>query len=270
MTVADAINGGTSGRRQGAAALASAALHALVFIALAATSIHLVRDEARDVIPLVIRNPAPPPPPGPGVAPRSGPPVVAAAPPPVPVPIAAPKPRPQPVVVPKPAPRPKLAAKPRPLVAQPVPVVAAPPPAAVAVAAPAASAASTGVGTGGAAGGVAGGESGGRGGGRRGGSGDDIFEIGEVAVAPRIVSMVKPRYPAVARARSLEAVIVVQAVIDRSGGVESAGLKVVRAQPPFDEAALAAIRQWRFAPGRDDTGAAVRTRVEQAIKFTLH
>ncbi len=257
MTVADAINGGASGRRQGAAALASAALHALVFIALAATSIHLVRDEARDVIPLVIRDPAPPPPRGRGGARRRAPPGGGGR---APVPVEAPKPRAKPVVVPKPAPRPKLAAKPRPLVAQPVPVVAA----------PAASAASTGVGTGGAVGGVAGGESGGRVGGRRGGSGDDIFEIGEVAVAPRIVSMVKPRYPAVARARSLEAVIVVQAVIDRSGGVESAGLKVVRAQPPFDEAALAAIRQWRFAPGRDDTGAAVRTRVEQAIKFTLH
>jgi len=261
------MNDEGSGRRQGAAALASAALHAVVFIALAATSIQLARDEARDVIPLVIRNPAPPPPPGPGVAPLTGPPVAAA---PAPVPVEAPKPQAKPVVVPKPAPKAKLAAKPMLVIAPPAPVVAPPPPAAVAVEAPAASAVNTGVGTGGAVSGVAGGESGGRVGGRRGGSGDDIFEIDEVAVAPRIVAMVKPRYPAVARARSLEAVIVVQAVIDRSGGVESGGLKVVRTQPPFDEAALAAIRQWRFAPGRDDTGAAVRTRVEQAIKFTLN
>lgn len=237
-------------------ALISAALHTILLIALAATSIRLVSED-RSVIPLVIRQPAPPPPPpGAGTA-AVAPAVVAPQEPPRPVqPI-----RPQ---VPKKAERPKIAAKPKPkapeTVARPQPIPAADVPAASEVAGPAA---------GGAVGGVRGGEVGGQVGGRLGGTGDKVWSVDQIAVPPKVVEAVRPTYPPIARSRGQEGVVVVQAIIDQRGAVEPAGLRIIRSQPPFDEAALAAFRHYKFAPGRDDSGQVVRVVVEQTVKFTL-
>ena len=99
------------GQRSTVAMLLSAALHALALLVLASMSVRLVSDADRDVIPLVIREPAPLPPPGAPSAPVLGPPVPAVAPvqpPPKVEPVIQPKPR----VEPKPAPKPKVAAKP--------------------------------------------------------------------------------------------------------------------------------------------------------------
>jgi protein TonB len=237
-------------------ALISAAVHTLVLVALAATSIRLVSED-RSVVPLVIREPAPPPPPpGPGTA-AVAPAVVA--------PLEAPQPV-QPVrpEVPKKVERPKIAAKPRPKakpeVARPQPTPVADVPAASAVAGPAA---------GGVIGGVHGGEIGGQVGGRLGGTGDRVWSAEQVAVPPRVIEAVRPSYPPIARARGQEAVVIVQAIIDRTGGVESGGLHVVESQPPFDAAALEAFRQWKFKPGRDDSGELVRVLVQQPIRFQL-
>lgn len=70
------------GQRSAVAMLASAVVHALALLLLAATTVQLVSDAERDVIPLVIREPAPLPPPGAPSAPVVGPqiPVPAAVP----------------------------------------------------------------------------------------------------------------------------------------------------------------------------------------------
>jgi protein TonB len=249
----------------------SAALHAAVLIGLATTSIRIAT-ENRDVIPLVIRQPAPPPPP-----PGSGTAVVASAPviaPPVPRPIEPAsqiKPAKVKPLEPKPIEKPKIAAKPKPK-AKPSPqpaVEAAPASAPAAVPMPAAPTDKRADPAGGVAGGVAGGQIGGVVGGRRGGRGDDVWRADEVAVPPRLIESVRPSYPSIARARGQEAVVVVQAVIDRGGSVESSGLEVVESKPPFDDAALAAFRRWKFQPGRDDSGQLVRVLVRQPIRFQL-
>jgi protein TonB len=250
--------------------LVSAALHVVVLFVLAATSIRMV-GEHRDLIPLVIRQPAaPPPPPGPGAG-AAAPAVVAPAPQPI-APVQPMKPvEVKPVEAkPKPAEKPKIAAKPKPK-AKPAPrpvVQEAPPAASAAVVAPAAAGEGAGQG-GGVIGGVVGGQAGGVVGGRRGGTGDDIWRADQVAVPPKLVETVRPTYPPIARARGQEAVVVVQAVIDRRGSVESGGLEVVESQPPFDNAALAAFRRWKFQPGRDDSGQVVRVLVRQPIRFQL-
>jgi protein TonB len=117
--------------------------------------------------------------------------------------------------------------------------------------------------------GVAGGAPGGKPGGRLGGHGDDVVDVDRVAVKPEILDAPKPRYPSVARARHQEGVVQVEAVIGRDGMVEEDTLRVVTSQPPFDEAALEAIREWRFRPGRDETGAAVRVRFRLPVRFHL-
>lgn len=253
------------GRRSAVAAALSGALHVAVLLLLATATIELAGPE-RAVIPLVIREPAPLPLPGAPTAPTLGEPAANVAPvaPPQPVPIPKPEPvaKPQPVA---PAPKPKIAAKPKPAAA---PKPAPPPPPAPAAAPPAAAAPELGSGVGGAMG-VAGGAPGGIAGGRLGGHGDDIFRPDQVAVAPAVLNAVQPVYPAIARARGQQGIVVVQAIIDRSGDVERDSLKVLQSQPPFDDAALEAFRRWRFKPGRDDQGSAVRVIVQQPIRFQL-
>ena len=122
---------------------------------------------------------------------------------------------------------------------------------------------------GGVIGGVAGGKVGGKIGGRLGGTGDDVWSADQVAIPPTVLDAVRPQYPPMARARGQEGVVVVQAIINRSGTVESDALQVVKSQPPFDDAALAAFRQWKFRPGRDDSGEVVRVLVQQPIRFQL-
>ena len=165
---------------------------------------------------------------------------------------------------PKPVERPKIAAKPKPKAkpdaSRPQPTPAAAIPSASENAAPAA---------GGVIGGVRGGEVGGQVGGRPAGTGDKVWTVDQVAVPPKVTEAVRPTYPPIARARGQEAVVIVQAVIDRRGSVESEGLHVVESQPPFDDAALEAFRQWKFKPARDDSGEVVRVLVEQPIRFQL-
>jgi protein TonB len=250
------------GRRSAVATVVSGVLHLLALLVLASATVQIASPD-RDAIPLVIREPAPLPLPGPPTAPVLGQPapVVAPVAPPQPPPVAKPQPR----VEAQPAPRPKIAAKPKPAAApQPAP----PPAAAPAPPPPVAAAPELGSGVGGAMG-VAGGAPGGIPGGRLGGHGDDVFRADQVAVAPSVLSAVQPVYPAIARARGQQGVVIVQAIIGRGGDIESDSVKVLESHPPFDDAALEAFRRWRFKPGRDDNGSAVRVVVQQPIRFQL-
>ena len=63
---------------------------------------------------------------------------------------------------------------------------------------------------------------------------------------PAKVVHVAPQYPASARAARVEGVVILEATIDRSGNVTSA--EVLRSIPLLDQAALDAVRQWKFTP----------------------
>lgn len=121
---------------------------------------------------------------------------------------------------------------------------------------------------GGVGGGVVGGEAGGKVGGVVGGHGDGPLSADQVEHPPILVSRVLPEYPPIARARSLEGRVVLRAVIDRTGRVEEA-ISVVESVPMFDAAAVAALRKWRFEPGRDRDGTTVRVLVDVPIRFQL-
>jgi protein TonB len=181
--------------------------------------------------------------------------------------------QPKPIEAPRPVEKAKIAARPKPkqdvVRALPTPAPASPPTNEVASAPAAAGGDADSGAAGGVLGGVAGGKVGGRIGGRLGGSGDDVWSIDQVAVPPKLVDAVQPQYPAMARVRGQEGVVVVQAIIDRRGGVERDAMQVVKSQPPFDDAAVAAFRQWKFQPGRDDSGQVVRVLVQQPIRFQL-
>ena len=87
----------------------------------------------------------------------------------------------------------------------------------------------------------------------------------EVAV-PRRTHFVQPTYPPEAVARGLRGIVILDLVIGPDGKVVSA--EVTRSVPPFDEAALAAVRQWEFEATKVD-GQAVSVRLSVPISFAL-
>jgi len=66
--------------------------------------------------------------------------------------------------------------------------------------------------------------------------------------APRKIVDVTPSYPAMARTARVEGVVILEAVIDAEGRVES--VRVLRSIPLLDQAAMDAVRQWKFTPTR--------------------
>jgi protein TonB len=86
--------------------------------------------------------------------------------------------------------------------------------------------------------------------------------------APVLLSSVTPGYPESARIRGIEGEVVLRFVVDRSGGVEP-DIKVVSSLPMLDQAAIDAVRRWRFSPARDREGNPVRVQVSVPLQFTL-
>jgi protein TonB len=64
--------------------------------------------------------------------------------------------------------------------------------------------------------------------------------------APRRIRDVAPRYPAIAQASRVEGVVILEAVIAEDGSVQD--VRVLRSKPLLDDAAVEAVRQWRFTP----------------------
>jgi protein TonB len=86
--------------------------------------------------------------------------------------------------------------------------------------------------------------------------------------APVLLSRIVPRYPEGARSRGIEGVVVLQFIVDQWGRVEG-DIEVVASLPMLDQAAIDAVRQWRFVPGRDRDGNPIRVVVRVPLKFTL-
>lgn len=91
------------------------------------------------------------------------------------------------------------------------------------------------------------------------------LRVGGAVGTPTKIRHVSPVYPADAIAAGIQGVVIIEAVIDESGGVSSA--RVLRQVPGLDEAALEAVRQWQFTPTLVD-GAAVRVVMTVTINFT--
>jgi protein TonB len=63
---------------------------------------------------------------------------------------------------------------------------------------------------------------------------------------PKLVKKVKPEYPQEALASRVQATVIVEAVTDIYGRVGQA--RIISGHPIFNEAALAAVRQWLYEP----------------------
>lgn len=86
-------------------------------------------------------------------------------------------------------------------------------------------------------------------------------------VMPVAIRMVKPRYPDLAISAQVEGTVRVWALVGEDGRIED--VRVQQSVPMLDEAAVEAVRQWRFTPARSGDHP-VRTWVSVPVRFRLH
>ena len=90
------------------------------------------------------------------------------------------------------------------------------------------------------------------------------LRVGGSIREPRKLVHVQAVYPEVARQVKLQGIVIIEATIDERGLVTDA--RVLRSKPMLDEAALMAVRQWRYTPTLLN---GVPVRVLMTITFTF-
>lgn len=89
---------------------------------------------------------------------------------------------------------------------------------------------------------------------------------GSEVPAPKRTKTIAPEYPPEALAQGLRGIVILELVIDPQGKVISA--EIVRSVPPFDEAALTAVRKWEYE-GTKVEGKPVSVRLTVPISFAM-
>jgi periplasmic protein TonB len=90
--------------------------------------------------------------------------------------------------------------------------------------------------------------------------------VSSLVKPPVKIRDVSPVYPDAARFARVEGLVVIEAVIGPTGDVQEA--RVLRSSPLLDEAALAAVRQWKYTPTLL-SGMPVPVIMTVTVKFTL-
>ena len=70
--------------------------------------------------------------------------------------------------------------------------------------------------------------------------------VGGNIKAPVKIRDVKPEYPPLAQSSNVQGVVIIETILDADGTV--VGARLLRSIPLLDQAALTAVRQWRFTP----------------------
>jgi periplasmic protein TonB len=95
-----------------------------------------------------------------------------------------------------------------------------------------------------------------------GGFGGGVYHLGRGVEPPTLLKRVSPKYTAGALRDGIQGTVTLEAVVGRDG--VPLAIRVVRSLDPegLDEEAIAAVREWRFAPGRvGDTPVDVLVRI---------
>jgi protein TonB len=74
----------------------------------------------------------------------------------------------------------------------------------------------------------------------------DPVRVGGSIQAPTKLVNVSPVYPSIAIAARKEGLVILEAIISEDGSVRD--VRSLRPEPLFEEAAITAVRQWRFSP----------------------
>lgn len=90
--------------------------------------------------------------------------------------------------------------------------------------------------------------------------------VADLPVTPRKIGDVRPVYPEIARAAHVQGTVIMEAVLDTTGRVTQ--LRVIQSAPMLDQAALDAVRQWRYTPSLYG-GRPVSVLMTITVRFTL-
>lgn len=90
--------------------------------------------------------------------------------------------------------------------------------------------------------------------------------VAQLPIAPRKIAHAAPLYPEIALRARVEGTVVIEAVLDPTGRVTQ--LRVIKSVPTLDQAALDAVRQWRYTPSVYG-GQPVSVLMTITIRFTL-
>ena len=74
----------------------------------------------------------------------------------------------------------------------------------------------------------------------------ELYEVPEDYADDQVIHRVRPIYPRQARAKKLQGTVVLQAIVDKQGKVNS--LQLVSGDPVLAQAAADAVKQWRYKP----------------------
>jgi TonB family protein len=96
--------------------------------------------------------------------------------------------------------------------------------------------------------------------------GQQAVRVGGDIATPTKIRDVRPEYPAEATSANISGMVVLEIVIDTQGDVRSA--RVLRPIPQLNDAALRAVKQWKFAPTVKG-GVAVPVVMTVTMNFTL-
>ena len=91
--------------------------------------------------------------------------------------------------------------------------------------------------------------------------------VAQLPEPPRKIVDLRPVYPDIARKARVEGTVILESVLDTSGNVTQ--LRVIRSVPLLDQAALDAVRQWRYTP-TVYAGRPVSVLMTITIRFTLN
>jgi TonB family protein len=94
----------------------------------------------------------------------------------------------------------------------------------------------------------------------------EIVRVGGDIKEPRKTNDVRPMYPQIARAAAVQGVVILEIVIDPRGDVSDA--RIIRSIPLLDQAALDAVKQWKFTPTLLN-GAPVSVLMTVTVNFSL-
>jgi protein TonB len=88
-----------------------------------------------------------------------------------------------------------------------------------------------------------------------------------VDTRPVIISRVEPAYPPIARRQALTGQVSLRALVNERGTVDNVEV-LATTRRDFSDAAIAAVRRWRFTPAMKD-GVPVKVWHQVQISFTL-
>lgn len=95
----------------------------------------------------------------------------------------------------------------------------------------------------------------------------DPVRIGGAVKEPKSLFKPDPVYPPVARAANVEGAVILEAIIAKDGTVKE--VRVLRSAPLFDEAAVTAVKQWKYTP-TELSGVPVEVVMTVVVNFRLN